>query len=235
MCSELLSAYIDHRTAQNKSLYLERRSWHHGITGTGQIAEILVRKHEDSCGQGIHNEMMLARLCFVAWIFWLACPANSAPPNVNTVNLSLPLAVLGKELDFVEPKYVGMNSVLDLITQEEASQPTREFKIDVSSIFGRGPTIEMRPKREVATKNPFEIEIRFTAHGGRKINPESIEVLYWSDPRRSLTARLKTFYKDNVISVPAARAPEKKHSIMISVTDSEGYRKDQVFYFTVVE
>lgn len=185
--------------------------------------------------------MMPVKLFALAWIFWLTCPANPAPPHINSSNVSFPLAVPGTKPAFIEPKYVEVvtNSVLDLITEEEASQPTREFKIDVSSIFGRGPTIEMRPKREVATKNPFEIEIRFTAHGGRKINPESIEVLYWSDPRRSLTSRLKPFYDGNVIRVPAARAPGKplgrQHSIMISVTDSEGYRKDQVFFFTVVE
>ncbi|GKS58531.1 hypothetical protein YTPLAS18_20580 [Nitrospira sp.] len=123
----------------------------------------------------------------------------------------------------------------DLITEKEATGETRPFETD-SSIIGRGPRIEVKaPKSDVRTTNPFEFEIRFKSFGGAKINPESIEILYWSDPRRDLTPRLMPLYRGNVIRIPDARAPVRKHQLQISVTDSNGFRRKLIYSFEVRE
>jgi hypothetical protein len=155
------------------------------------------------------KEMMVfaAALSCLSWVLWLDATASSA-------------------------------LVLDLITEEEAAAAkirTRPFRRDAAAI-GRGPSIDVRgPKKDDYTISPFELEIRFKAYGGAKIDPDSINIRYWSDPRRSLTARLKPFYKDNVIRVPAAKAPKGKHQVEISVNDSNGFGRTLIYDFQVNE
>lgn len=120
----------------------------------------------------------------------------------------------------------------DLITKEEAGMKQTPFKRDHAAI-GRGPSIVVTPKSDELTYNPFELEIRFTAYGGAKIDPDSINIRYWSNRRLSLTQRLKPFYKGNVIKAPGARAPSGKHQVEISVNDSHGFGRTAIHDFTV--
>jgi hypothetical protein len=124
-------------------------------------------------------------------------------------------------------------AAFDLITTEEARLPKKPFTLESAGI-GRGPSIEIHaPKSDVYTPSPFEVKINFKAFNGATIDPNSIEILYWTDRRRNLTARLMAFFKDNTISISEARAPRGQHQIQVSVTDSNGFGRKLIYDFQV--
>lgn len=141
----------------------------------------------------------------LGWIFWLMAAADST-------------------------------YAFDLITYEDTTLTTRPFdEIEVGSDFILlGPSIEIRgPKKGEYTSSPFKLEIHFIPGDSADINPDSIEIHYWSYPRVNLTSRLKPFLKGNVIAIADARAPRGRHQIKISVKDSKKYPNTQVYEFDV--
>lgn len=124
-------------------------------------------------------------------------------------------------------------AAFELITAQEASLPTQSFSLESGGI-GRGPSIEIHgPKKGVYTSSPFELKIYFKAFGGATIDPNSIEILYWTVRRRDLTFRLMQFYRDNVISISGATAPRGQHEIQVSVTDSNGFGRTRIYSFEI--
>lgn len=123
----------------------------------------------------------------------------------------------------------------DLITDEEARMQKQAFGgATTSGGIGRAPSIEIRGLMK-GTYNvvPFNLEIYFKAFNGAKINPSSIQILYWSNPRRDLTERLKPFLKHDVITVNGAKAPHGVHEIQILVQDSKGLGRTAMYVFTI--
>jgi hypothetical protein len=124
-------------------------------------------------------------------------------------------------------------TAFELITAGEARLLKKPFTLESGGI-GRGPSIEVRgPKKGVYTPSPFELKIYFKAFGGATIDPTSIEILYWTDPRRDLTSRLMPFYRDNIISISGAAAPRGQHEIQVSVTDSNGFGRMLIYAFQI--
>lgn len=125
----------------------------------------------------------------------------------------------------------------DLITHDEAKQTTRPFdEGEIGSDFILlGPSIEIPhgPRKGVQTSSPFKLEIHFIPGDSASINPDSINIRYWSNPRVNLTSRLKPFLKGNIISIAEARAPRGQHAIEIKVKDSKGYDSTLVYEFDV--
>ena len=124
-------------------------------------------------------------------------------------------------------------AAFELITSEEARLPKEPFTLESGGV-GRGPSIEIRgPKKGVYNPSPFELQIYFKAFGGATIDPNSIEILYWTARRRDLTSRLMPFYKDNAISLSGATAPRGQHEIQVSVTDSNGFGRTLIYAFQI--
>jgi hypothetical protein len=132
---------------------------------------------------------------------------------------------------------VDSTYALDLITYDEAKQTTKSFdEGEIGSDFILlGPSIEIRhgPRKGDLTSSPFKLEIHFIPGDSATINPDSIEIRYWSWPRVILTSRIKPFLKGNVISIADARAPRGRHEIEIKVKDSKGYDGILVYEFEV--
>lgn len=124
-------------------------------------------------------------------------------------------------------------AAFELITTEEAGLPKQSFTLDSGSTR-RGPSIEIRgPRKGVYNPSPFELQIYFKAFNGATIDPNSIEILYWSVRRRDLTSRLIPFFKDNIISISGATAPRGQHEIQVSVADSNGFVRTRIYAFQV--
>ncbi|MBS0182073.1 MAG: hypothetical protein JSS39_06690 [Nitrospira sp.] len=131
------------------------------------------------------------------------------------------------------PLHAAPLAAFDLITPQEAGLPKKPFPLESAGI-GRGPSIEIHaPKMGIYTPSPFEVKIYFKAFGGATIDPNSIEILYWTDSRRDLTTRMMPYFKDNTISISEARAPRGQHEIQVSVTDSNGFGRKLIYDFQV--
>ncbi len=130
--------------------------------------------------------------------------------------------------------YAAPVTAFELITAEEASRPKESFPLEFGGGMGRRPTIEMlAPKKMVHNPSPFELKIYFEAKNGAMIDPNSIEILYWTARRIDLTPRLIPFFKDNVISIARAIAPRGRHQIQVSVTDSNGIGQTRIYNLQV--
>ena len=105
-----------------------------------------------------------------------------------------------------------------LISEEEAKLPAA---VEVSQrAITRGPTVHMINSSEV--KSPFDLQLRFEAHGGAAIEPGSIKVTYLKAPPVDITNRIKPFVSADGITFVNAEAPNGEHDIRVDVKDSEG-------------
>ena len=122
---------------------------------------------------------------------------------------------------------------LQLITKQEAALPAARVGHDRG--ISRGPTIEfVSPSPEAGTlHSPIELKIKFVAHGGAKIDTESVLVTYMKQPMVDLTQRLKPFIAANGIDVEDAEVPRGTHWLRVNVSDNDGHTGEADFTFTV--
>lgn len=105
-----------------------------------------------------------------------------------------------------------------LITADEAKLPAAAT-ITQRGIT-RGPTIKMINPAEA--KSPLDLQIRFEPHGGAKIEPGSIRMVYVKSPVVDITDRVKPFATADGVSMAKAEIPPGNHVIRVEVKDSEG-------------
>jgi hypothetical protein len=122
---------------------------------------------------------------------------------------------------------------LQLITKEEAALPSVHSGHERG--ISRGPTVVIvSPSPAAGTVgSPFELKIRFVAHGGAEIDPESVLVTYLKDPAVDLTQRLRPFITTVGIDVKDAEVPAGTHWLRVDVTDSTGHAGWADFSFRV--
>lgn len=106
-----------------------------------------------------------------------------------------------------------------LITEAEAALPAAAGAVTMRGIT-RGPTIKMVSPGD--TKSPFELKLKFEAHGGAKIEPGSLKVIYLKSPIVDITDRVKDFATADGIDMTKAEVPPGQHSIRFDIKDSDG-------------
>ncbi len=106
-----------------------------------------------------------------------------------------------------------------LITEAEAALPAAAGGVTMRGIT-RGPTIKLMTPGE--TKSPFDLKVKFEAHGGATIEPGSLKVVYLKSPVVDITDRVKGFVTPDGIDMSKAEVPAGQHSIRIDVKDSDG-------------
>jgi len=120
-----------------------------------------------------------------------------------------------------------------LVTAAEAALPAG----DVPSMRGitRGPSVEqISPNPGLKTvKGPFDLKVRFQAHGNSTIDLSTIQVLYVKSPTVNLTMRLAPYISEKGVSIDAATIPPGEHTVVISVADSSGRRGTSVMVINV--
>lgn len=113
-------------------------------------------------------------------------------------------------------------SAVTLITDSEAQLP-KAPKAESRAGLTRGPSIEVvSPQPEEQVRSPARITIKFVPHGGGQIAPDSVKLVYMSNPRVDLTERVKTYIKGDSLSIPDAEMPAGTHQLMLQVKDNEG-------------
>jgi len=122
---------------------------------------------------------------------------------------------------------------LELITRREAALPSAGGGHERG--ISRGPTIVVVSPSPVAgtVRSPFELKIRFVAHGGATIDGDSVLVTYLKEPAVDLTQRLKPFIAPTGIDVKDAVVPAGTHWLRVDVTDSTGHAGWSDFSFRV--
>lgn len=106
-----------------------------------------------------------------------------------------------------------------LITEAEAALPGAAGNVTIRGVT-RGPTIKMITP--VQTKSPFDLKVKFEAHGGATIEPGSVKVVYLKSPVVDITDRVKAFVTPDGIDMGKAEVPAGQHTIRFDVKDSDG-------------
>lgn len=109
-----------------------------------------------------------------------------------------------------------------LITPEEAKLPPPKLAVAMSARgVTRGPQIEAVQDVD-PTHSPTHFMLKFTAHGGARIDPATVQMTYLRTPDVDLTPRIKPFVTDNGIDIPNAVVPPGSHMLRIDLKDSDG-------------
>jgi hypothetical protein len=124
---------------------------------------------------------------------------------------------------------------LMLITASEAALPAEQIaKIHERGIT-RGPSVSIVSPQPGAgmMKSPVALKIKYEAHGGAKIDVDSVLLTYLRTPEIDLTQRIKPFIAAGGIDVQDAQVPPGTHTIRVIVADTDGRTNEADFTFTV--
>jgi hypothetical protein len=89
---------------------------------------------------------------------------------------------------FTFPTGAAQAQVLQLVTADEAKLPSFAAASGIRGIT-RGPGVKLVTPESVSGTFPLKVE--FAPHGGTKIDPASVKVVYLRGSGVDLTARLK--------------------------------------------
>lgn len=144
------------------------------------------------------------------------------------LHCALAACVVGAAVALAAPAHA-----LRLITKSEAALPPARGGHERG--ISRGPgVVVVFPSPEAGTvRSPLELKIKFVAHGGAKIDTDSVLVTYLKEPAVDLTQRLKQFIEPTGIDVKNAEVPPGTHWLRVDVADTEGHQGWAEFTFTV--
>jgi hypothetical protein len=122
---------------------------------------------------------------------------------------------------------------LQLVTKEEAALPNDP--LGVTRGLTRGPDIVFVSPRPTAglVKSPVQLKIRFQAHGGARIDPDSIVITYQKIPPIDMTQRLTPYTHADGIEVRDAELPAGTHRFRIDVKDTDGRSTTEILPIAV--
>jgi hypothetical protein len=117
----------------------------------------------------------------------------------------------------------GPAAATTLITVQEAQLPADNTQS--RSGIERGPDIIpiFPAAKSGAIQSPFGFRVKFQAHGGTRIDLDSLSVVYKRVPAIDLTQRVRPFVQPDGIDMPSAEVPPGAHRILIIVKDSAGH------------
>jgi hypothetical protein len=124
---------------------------------------------------------------------------------------------------------------MELITPSEAALPPEQITRIHERGITRGPSLVVvsPPPGAGMMKSPVALKIKYEAHGGAKIDVDSVLLTYMRTPEIDLTQRIKTFISPDGINVQDAEVPPGTHTIRVVVSDSNGRSNETDFTFTV--
>jgi hypothetical protein len=124
-----------------------------------------------------------------------------------------------------------------LIKAAEAALPpapaAAKLTLATRGITRRPNVILVSPSASVSS--PFNLKLKFRAHGGSKIKPDTIKVLYLKTPAVDLTGRVSPFVTANGVDMIGAEAPPGRHVIEVKIADSDGREASKIFVFNVIK
>jgi hypothetical protein len=118
-----------------------------------------------------------------------------------------------------------------LIRPEEASLPPAPVPSSTRAITRKPEVILISPV--VSVSSPFELRIKFRAHGGSRIEPNSFRLIYLKSPNVDLTNRVRRYVTAQGVEMSGAEAPAGQHAIRAMISDSENREGSTVFTLNV--
>jgi hypothetical protein len=124
-----------------------------------------------------------------------------------------------------------------LIKPEEAALPSApsapSIALSTRGITRRPNIILTSP--EASVSSPFNLDIKFQAHGGSTIKPESFHMIYLKMPNIDLTSRVMPFVTAKGVNMVGAEAPPGRHSIKVMISDSADRKASFDFVLNVLK
>ena len=124
-----------------------------------------------------------------------------------------------------------------LIKAKEAALPpapaAASLALEKRGITRRPKVTLLSPAASVSS--PFSLKLKFRAHGGSKIKPDTFKVLYLKTPNVDLTGRVNPYVTENGVDMPAAEAPPGRHVIEVKIADSNGRAASAIFVLNVIK
>jgi len=114
-----------------------------------------------------------------------------------------------------------------------AAPPAAGIALTTRGITRRPNVVLVSPAASVTS--PFNLELKFEAHGGSTIKPNSFQVLYLKKPNVDLTARVIPYTTPMGVNMVGAEAPPGKHTIKVKIVDSDGREGSAVFVVNVLK
>jgi len=125
---------------------------------------------------------------------------------------------------------------VELVTAQEAAYPDDPSGPIRSRSPSAGPQIEVTsPALSGLVTSPFRFRVKFIAHGGATINPDSITITYRKVPAIDITQRIKSYVIKDGVDVSDAQLPAGTHPFVIDVKDSRGHWAQPMFFKIGVE
>lgn len=140
----------------------------------------------------------------------------------------------------ITPKSAQALEDIWLITPEEAAtapepEISRSGHLPFAGEGSLGPTIEVfKPTNGGSAPSPVEIDIKFLP----KLNPVNLQSLKVSVVKFiniDITERVRSHASTTGIHLPAAQIPTGKHTVRISIADTEGLRSMKDVTFEVLD
>jgi hypothetical protein len=122
-----------------------------------------------------------------------------------------------------------------LIKPDEAALPPASKSRTIALVtrgITRRPSVTLTSP-EASVTSPFNLEFKFTAHGGSTIKPDSFHLIYLKKPNVDLTARVKPFVTAKGVDMVGAEAPPGTHLLKVQISDSDNRQTSAVFTLKV--
>jgi hypothetical protein len=114
---------------------------------------------------------------------------------------------------------------VELVTAQEAALPADTLPaLSLRGSPTRRPTaIVVSPALNAGlVKSPLSLKVKLEAHGGAKIDPDTIVLTYKKTPEINITQRIMPYIGAEGIEIPDAEVPPGTHQFRIEVKDKEG-------------
>jgi hypothetical protein len=123
-----------------------------------------------------------------------------------------------------------------LITEAEAALPADLGEVHVRGI-SRGPTLVVESPQPGAglQSSPMKLKVKFEAHGGAAINPDSVLLTYVKKQPIDLTSRVKPYIAASGIDAQDAEVPPGTHTIRVDVSDTRGHSNSIELTFSIAK
>jgi len=115
---------------------------------------------------------------------------------------------------------------VQLVTAQEAALPPDTLPALTlrGSPTRRPSAIVVSPAPNAGVvRSPVALKLKLEAHGGAKIDPDSIVLTYKKTPEINITQRITPYISAGGIEIPEAELPPGAHEFRVEVKDGEGH------------
>jgi hypothetical protein len=118
-----------------------------------------------------------------------------------------------------------------LIWPDEAALPPAPSPSNTRALTRKPEVILISPV--VSVNSPFELRLKFRAHGGSRIEPKSFRLIYLKSPNIDLTERVGRYVTAQGLEMIDAEAPAGQHPMKATISDSDNREGSAVFTVSI--